>query len=174
MKRCNKELNKISLYSSLLLMIGITFIWLLSYGCFIFMVSIKPLSLQALEKPWILVALIIMFIVFPTVTFPVVAPRAYSRVELNAEGIKISLFNKFCKRQFSWEEIKEIKFYVQIVPFIFFSKAETLKGLYYDKIVKRKDVITVQLSSKLYKAIKKFTDKPIDNLPDKIIKQLEK
>jgi len=60
------------------------------------------------------------------------------------------------------------------VPFIFFSKAETLKGLYYDKIVKRKDVITVQLSSKLYKAIKKFTDKPIDNLPDKIIKQLEK
>jgi len=40
--------------------------------------------------------------------------------------------------------------------------------------VKRKDVITVQLSSKLYKAIKKFTDKPIDNLPDKIIKQLEK
>ena len=163
-----KELNKTVIYASKFIMSGLIFMLVLGSGLFIFIILYdKFVNPQLSVALWI--ALILMMIVVPIIAFILSANRGFLRIEIDEKGIKTSLFHFFRKRDFLWEDLKEIACYSMIYPFIIFSKSEIPDYMPYSKVIRRKDVITVQLNRKLYKAILRFTDKPISYLSEDLI-----
>ncbi len=105
--------------------------------------------------------------VLPTVIFVTAIPRGiFSVVTISERGVRRTLFMGRFKLEMSWEEMAEMRYYPRLLPFVFFSKTCTLDGMYYDKIIKRRDVIQVTLTKKVLQAIRQNTTREIINLPE--------
>lgn len=112
--------------------------------------------------------------ILPVLIIILAIPRGiFSVVTISESGVKRASFGVLCKREIKWDEMSEMRYYPRIMPFVFLCKTGTLEGVYYDDIIKRKDVIQVTLTKKVYNAITQFTDKEIMGLSDDAIKALK-
>lgn len=154
---------------SIYVMVGTLFIVIAAYTILIFTYVYPPARPTEIYDH---VLFVLCSGVIPTLIIILAIPRGiFSVVTISEMGVKRTLFAKLCKREIRWEEMSEIRYYPRIMPFVFFVKNGSLEGLSYESIIKRKDVIQVALSKKVYNAIKQFTDKEIVNLPENFEKR---
>lgn len=160
-----KEDNKpIRILASPFVLVGIIFMIILGGGIFIFIYS-YPVARNQLT-PLTHFICITFSGIFPILAVIDVARRGFlSVLTIDNSGLKISVLGIFRVSKIAWDEIFEIRYYERVRPFLLFSKC-SLEGMSYNQIVKRKDVIQVELTKKVYRATKCFTDKPIVNLAE--------
>lgn len=157
-------------FASVSMMIGMIFMLIMLYGFLCFILFFPDIREQLKDKV-IMYAFPIFATGFcPTAAFIITARRWFTLLEIDEKGIKTSLFHFFYRKRISWDELKEIRYYERISPFLFFSKNVSLEGMAYDDIIKRKDVIQASLTLELYRAIRENTDKQIVNLSEEMIK----
>lgn len=168
-----KNEDKIKFFASKPLMVIVLVVAILSYGLFLFVTMYDVSREQLLEEPIYYVIICFFTVGLSTLAIIFCAHRSFLVLEIDKNGIKTSLFHFFKKEFISWEEMTEIRYYGQIFPFVFISKNISLANLSYNSILKQKDVIQVSLTPKLYKTIKRYYSKPIENLSDLKIKELK-
>ena len=88
------------------------------------------------------------------------AQRWFTVVKLDQNGVTQLLFGFIRKRHIKWDEITELRLSTFMGAWIFFSK-QPLENIFYDDIVKRKDVIQIAFTPKLIKAIREYTNQEI-------------
>jgi hypothetical protein len=157
----NKEIKKIKIFSSVPMMGGMIFMLILSYGLFLFVMLYEPARIQMFENLLSLVILCIGTIGLSTIAFIYTARRWFTLLVIDSKGIRTSLFHFFYRKVIPWENVKEILYYERLSPFIFITDGESLQNLTYEEIIKRKDVLQISLTSKLYKMISSYSSKPI-------------
>lgn len=171
-----KQYTKIRIVPSVTLMFGLIFLYVLSYGVGLFIVIFEPCRSQLLyEHPFVFCFCIFICFVCPIGVFFGTLRRVWSIVTIDEKGIRRVVFGKFFKMEMTWEEIKEIRYYQQVLPFLFISKNISLDGMCmdkYNKILKRHDVIQIGISDKIFNVITRYYDKRILSLPDAIEKEL--
>lgn len=170
--------NRINVVMSWFMLIGHIITVLMGYGILIFVYTYPPARHQITvgdgESIFVQIMLILCMGVLPTLLIILAIPRGvFSIVTISDKGVKRTLFAGLLKREMTWEEMTEMRYYPRIFPFVFFSKTTCLEGLTYEKMYRKKDVIQVALSKKVYNAISRFTDKEIIALPEKIKNSLE-
>ena len=170
MKTRNKPLKIIA---SPFILSGLIFAEILCYGIFIFIYS-YPVARGQLT-PFTHFICIAGFAVLPMVVLIAGAYRGFlSLIIIDNYGIRTSVLGIFPVRRVLWSEMYEIRYYERVRPFFLFSKC-SLENLTYEQIIKivtRKDAVQVELTKKVYQAVKSFTDKPIVNLSEDRIKLL--
>ena len=158
----NKE-NTVKIYPSVVLMVGVLFGISLSLTIMIFCCAYTPAREQLLETPFIFAIMIFFTGGMSTLAFLLGIPRIFSVIYINENGVTKYWLGFIRATQITWEEMKEIRYFPYLLPYIFFSKNVSLENMYYNKILRQKGVIQAQLTKKLYYAICTFTDKPIIN-----------
>ena len=147
--------KKYRFITSLTMWIGISFAMLMSYSIFVILLcNASDLSVGL----WI--GSIFGTIILPTIIPFTNANRFLTVVILDEKGVTQKIFGLIKLRAISWDEMYEIRLGKYMGGWIFFSK-RPINNLFYDDIVKRKDVIQIGYSQKLEAAIKEFTDKEI-------------
>lgn len=165
-----KEHKKLKIIASPFVLVGIIFMIILCGGILIFIYS-YPVARNQLT-PLTHFICITFSALFPILAVIDVAYRGFlSVITIDNFGLKISVLSIFRVAKISWDEIYEIRYYERVRPFLFFSKY-CLEDMPYNNIVKRKDVIQVELTKKVFQAIKSFTNKSIVNLTEDRIKLL--
>ena len=106
--------------------------------------------------------IIFMCGVLPTLIFISQLNQAFSIVTIDAKGIHKSLFGRFLKVEFPWNEIDSMMVINRVDTWLFISKVD-MKGLDYYKLLKHKDIIQVGLRPDLLKVIRTYTDMEIEN-----------
>ena len=99
-------------------------------------------------------------VVLPTILPFTNAQRWFTVVKLDQNGVTQLLFGFIRKRHIKWDEITELRLSTFMGAWIFFSK-QPLENIFYDDIVKRKDVIQIAFTPKLIKAIREYTNQEI-------------
>lgn len=165
--------NRINVVMSWFMLIGHIITIFMGYGILIFIYTYPPARHQITvgdgESIFVQIMLIICMGVFPTLLIILAIPRGiFSVVTISDKGVRRTLFVGLLKREITWEEMTEMRYYSSILPFVFFSKTTCLDGLAYEKMYRKNDVIQVALSKKVYNAIRRFTDKEIIDLPEKM------
>lgn len=157
----NKEIKKIKIFSSVPMMGGMIFMLILGYGLFLFVAIHKPAREQILFNPIFCIIFCFFTIISATFAFIYTARRWFTLLVIDSRGIKTSLFHFFYRKVIPWDNVKEILYYERLSPFIFITDGESLQNLTYEEIIKRKDVLQISLTSKLYKMISSYSSKPI-------------
>lgn len=99
--------------------------------------------------------------------------RFFSVITIDETGIKRSCFKLFWKLDMLWDGIKEIIYYERLAPFIMFSKSESIQGWDYDDMIKRKDILQIQLTAKVYSVLMQYVQQPIVGLTDEVVAKLK-
>ena len=173
MKNKSEKPLKTKFFASVPMMAGMIFMLVLGFSLFLFCLLHKPAREQLIYSPFYC-AIICFFLVFlPVLGFAITARRWFTVLSLDEKGVKTSLFHFFYRKQMAWEEIAEVRYYERIIPFVLISQNESLLGLEYGEIIKRKDVLQVSLNQKVYKVIGKYYSRPIIGLDDKSINDLK-
>ena len=142
-----------SFITSLAMWIGLSVLIVLSYSLFLWAIWYDDGSVRMLE--WILAGLFMVFL--PTLIPFTNAQRFFTVVTLDKNKVTQKLFGIFRIRLIKWNEISEIRIVSYIGGWVFFSK-HPLENIFYDDIVKRKDVIQIAYTEKLINAIREYTD----------------
>lgn len=152
--------KKYKFLTSLIMLVGISLGMLMSYSIFVILLcNASDLSVGL----WI-------GGIFGTIILPTIIPftngnRFLTVVILDEKGVTQKLFGFIKLRVITWEELLEIRLAMYMGPWIFFSK-RPINNMFYDDIVKRKDVIQIGYSPKLIDAIREYTDKEIFGYDD--------
>ena len=144
--------------TSLVMMISLSAMILISYGMFLFMIFYVCARESLTLWSWIID--IFFMVILPTIIPFTNDNRFLTVVILDKNGVTQKLFGFIKLRAISWEEMYEIRLGKYMGGWIFFSK-RPINNLFYDDIVKRKDVIQIGYSQKLEAAIKEYTDREI-------------
>ena len=88
--------------------------------------------------------------------------QSFSIVTIDEKGIHKSLFGRFFKKDFSWDEINSMMVMNRVDTWLFISKVD-MKGFGYNKLLKHKDIIQMGLRPSLLNAIRRYTDMEIEN-----------
>lgn len=152
--------KKYRFMTSLIMLIGISAGMIMGYGMFAFVLCYN----QVYPNPDLTVGFWIGHSLF-TFVLPTIIPftnakRWFTVVILDEKGITQKFIGLIKIREITWEELSEIRLCTYMGGWIFFSK-RPINNLFYDDIVKRKDVIQIGYSQKLEAAIKEYTDKEI-------------
>ena len=140
--------------TSLTMWIGLSLLILYSYGIFLlicFYWNNDNLSTTSWAE------CIFFTIILPTIIPFTNAQRFFTVVTLDKNKVTQKLFGIFRIRLIKWNEISEIRIVSYIGGWVFFSK-HPLENIFYDDIVKRKDVIQIAYTEKLINAIREYTD----------------
>ncbi len=173
MKNTNHEDKEIiKFFGSKAMMICMTIFMLCAYGLFLFTVLYEPCRVQLSEEPWTYVILALILFGFSTISFVGTAKRWFTKYEIDSTGLKTSLFCLFHKKSIKWDEIVEMRYYERILPFVIISNNQTLEGVDYNKAVKQKGTFQINLTPKVYKAIKNYANQPIIGLSENMAKLL--
>ena len=171
MKKRSKPLQIIA---SPFILSGLIFIEIFCYGTLIFMYS-YPVARGQLT-PFTHFICIVGFAILPMLTLIAGACRGFlSLITIDNYGIRISVLGIFPVKRTTWNDMYEIRYYERVRPFLLFSKC-SLENLTYNQIIKvitRKDAVQVELTKKVYQAVKSFTDKPILDLTEDKIELLK-
>ena len=140
-KKEKTEFN-VKFYKDPFLMFGMIMMCILSYGLFLF-IAIFPLFRPLLKSP-----------------IECIVTCFFTKIAINEEGIESSVF--FRKKKMAWEDIKEMGCNWLICNWLYISTKEgELAKVTYGKLYKNKNIMQIELSKKVYKAIKHYYDKPI-------------
>lgn len=163
-----KNKNKYKFYTSLPLMLGILFGIALAFALFLFITIYEPMRVQFLDNPLYIVVSVIFLVILPIASFILTAPRFLVLLVIDKDGIKSSLFHYFKRKEILWEDVKEVRYYSRIYPFLMVSMNGTIEGMEYEEIIKRKDIFQVSLEKKVLEAFNAFCPLEIIGLPEKI------
>ena len=164
---------KTKFFASVPMMAGMIFMLVMCFSLFLFCVVFQPIRVQIFEKIFRFLIICFFLVFSPVLAFAMTARRWFTVLSLDDKGVKTSLFHFFYRKQMAWEEIAEVRYYERIIPFVLISQNESLLGLEYGEIIKRKDVLQVSLNQKVYKVISKYYSRPIIGLEDKSINDLK-
>lgn len=157
--------KKYRFFASIPMMIAMIIILIVGFGLLIFIFS-EPERYE--NFTWIIYVIFAVFLgIFPLFAFIITAHRWFSIIEITEKGIKKSLFKIFQKTEIAWSEISEIRFCSRVGYWLLISKTK-LDGVYYDDIVKRKDVIQIEFNKKIYHILRQYWKEEIINLPKNI------
>ena len=151
--------KKYRFITSLTMWIGISFAMLMPYSIFVFVICYNQAYPQNMSTG-VWVVFVFFTVIWPTIIPFTNANRFLTVVILDENGVTQKLFGFIRIRRIRWDEISEIRLGKYMGGWIFFSK-RPINNLFYDDIVKRKDVIQIGYSQKLEAAIKEYTDKEI-------------
>ncbi len=166
-----KEKQSVKIIPSPFILFGLIFMVVMCFGILIFIYSypVARNQLNLLHH----IACIFFSAILPILAIICMIYRGFlSVITIDNSGLKISVLGIFRTKKIAWEEMSEICYYERLRPFVFFSKTGSIQGMYYDQIIKKKDAIQVELTPKVYRAIKRFTKQPILNLTEDRIKLL--
>lgn len=152
------------------MMIGMIIFIMLSLGMWFFILIIflqGGNEVTSKETMKIILVFMTFVLAISFVTFFCTAHRWFSVIEITEKGIKKSLFKIFQKTEIAWSEISEIRFCSRVGYWLLISKTK-LDGVYYDDIVKRKDVIQIEFNKKIYHILRQYWKEEIINLPKNI------
>lgn len=100
--------------------------------------------------------------VVPVLIFISQLNQSLSIVTIDKKGVHKSLFGRFFKKDFSWDEINSMMVMNRVDTWLFISKVD-MKGFCYNKLLKHKDIIQMGLRPSLLKEIRRYTDMEIEN-----------
>ena len=100
------------------------------------------------------------------------ARRIFSIITIDETGVSRSFLSIFYKLHISWEEMAEIWYVENLLPFLFFSKTKKVSEMTYNKAIAVKDAVQISFSKRRYKFIAQYMKQPIVGLPDYIKDQL--
>ena len=147
--------------------VPISVVFLLFFGLYDFAEPINAFG-------WSIV--IIIFVIMPiTLVIGMIYRGMYSLVTIDEKGMRRSLFGVFRKVSISWDELKEMKCYYQVVAQIFCSKDIALKELTFNKAATSSKLIQIPASPKVLAVVRQYTDKEIIGFPeDKLQESIKK
>ncbi|MCD4826724.1 MAG: hypothetical protein K8Q99_02935 [Acholeplasmataceae bacterium] len=155
--------TKTKFLASPLILFGVLFICILSYFQFILIFYILPKSNLENASKGTLIAFAIILGGFPTLTLMFTLNKCFSMISFDEEGVHRSLFNRFFKKDFLWEDIKELRIFNRVDQWLFISKLST-EGMSYYQLIKNKDIIQISFTPNILKAIRKYSSVKIENL----------
>lgn len=146
-----------------IILFGVTFLLLLGYFFLLLIFFILPKSNLENASQGTLIAFIVVCGVIPTLLFLFTLNKCFSMISFDEEGVHKSLFNRFFKKDFLWEDIKEFRIFNRVDQWLFISKLPT-EGLSYYQLIKNKDIIQISFTPNILKAIRKYSSVKIENL----------
>lgn len=120
---------------------------------------------------WIIISVCAVILPITMVLFT--ARRVFSTISINKHGIKRTCFKVFYKLEMPWDGIREIRYCERIGPYLMISKTESIEKWTFENMIKRKDILQIALTPKVYKAIKPYLQQPILGLTEEKIKTLK-
>ena len=145
------------------ILFGILFIVIISYFAFILTFIILPTPSEENRSQLTTILLVIILGGFPTFTLAFGLNKCFSMISFDEEGVHKSLFNRFFKQDFLWEDIKEIRLFNRVDQWLFISKLST-EGMSYYQLIKNRDIIQISFNPNILKAIRKYSSVKIENL----------
>ena len=171
----NKNVRSIKTLPSWFVTIGTLLGVLFAIGVFIW---ICIFSQYTEEAPNIVcwICFVFLLLVLPIILIIGMIHRGmYSLVTIDEKGMRRSLFGVFRKVSISWDELKEMKCYYQVVAQIFCSKDIALKELTFNKAATSSKLIQIPASPKVLAVVRQYTDKEIIGFPeDKLQEAIKK
>ena len=177
MRKKEKDEYSVKFYKSPFMIIGLIFMLIVMYGLLSFeIVSIiifENVRKQYAESPFLFLFFVVFLFVIPTILFIFLMPRGFTKIVINKNGIETSLCKVFYKQKIAWSEVEEIRFGWRICFWVYLSKKKgEFENTDYEKLVKNRNVLQIELRKKVYKAILHYCDRPIEGIPDNIEKKL--
>lgn len=161
--------DEVRVMPSLFVLCGVLITVVLAYSVSIFVNVYSVAREQMLEG--LIVYCCFMFITggLPTILLIMCFVQGlFSVVTIDATGVRRALFGKFRKRQMTWEEVVEIRFFPRVTPYILFTNKDlSNENLFSKNVIAHKNIIAVEMRKKVMDAIERFTDKQIVGLPSK-------
>ena len=150
-----KDNPKKVFFASIPIMFGLILFMLCNYSIFLICILAGGFSLRTIPlSVWL------FCFVIPSVTPFSNANRFFAVVKINEKGVTRSIFGFFGKRTILWEEMVEIRLKSYSGTWLFFSK-QPLEHLYYNDVIKRKDVIQATMTAEIVNAIRFYTNQEI-------------
>ena len=168
----NRE--EVRVMPSLFVVWGVLFALVSGYGVFIFIHVYPDSRAQIISSIvsfdiYALAYYIFAFVIggLPTILLIMCFVQGlFSVVTIDAVGVRRSLFGKFCKREMTWEEVVEIRFFPRVTPYILFTNKDlSNENLFPKNVIAHKNIIAVEMRKKVIDAIERFTDKEIVGMP---------
>lgn len=145
------------------ILFGILFLVIIGYLLFVLTFIILPTPTEENSSQLTTILLAIIFGGFPTLTLMFTLNKCFSMISFDEEGVHRSLFNRFFKKDFLWEDIKEFRIFNRVDQWLFISKLHTENFSYY-QLIKNKDIIQISFNPNMLKAIRKYSSMKIENL----------
>lgn len=153
------------------MVVGTLFAFCLGVGIGLFTLLYEPCRNQLNILHWCIIGFACG--ICPILLILVSSRRGLSVIKMDENGIRRLVFGFIKSIEMKWDDIAEIRYFERFMPFLILSKTITLEGKPYDKVVKRKDVIQIQLSKKVYDTIIKYIKQPIIGLTEETLTTLK-
>lgn len=157
--------TKKSFLASPFWLFGILFIVIVMY--FAYLLTFYILPKENLETMTLLttITMKIAFGILPSMMLIMFSNHCFSVVTIDQNGIHKSLFKYLLRKDYLWEDIKELRILNKVDSWLFVGK-ETMEGLDYNKLIKQKTIMQMSYRPSILKAIRQYSDMKIENLDD--------
>jgi len=161
--------KKTKFFASHFLMVGSIFLLLVAWGAWIptFIAFLQGgNNVTSREEMNIIFTIFTIFTILWHLLLLIFAGyKAFSIYEISQKGVKRSLYKVLKKREFRWDEIKQIRYICFIGGWLFFSKGD-ITGVSYQDLTKRKDTLQIGFRPQMLELIREFTYMDIQDLPE--------
>ncbi len=171
-----KTKRRIKVLISPVLTFGVTFMILACIGVFFLICFVND---TGDTSPIIIILFDIALLGSALIVFLGTIRFCYSIITIDERGIRRSAVGFLFKLEMKWDEIKEISYQSWFFPYIWITKDRPI-GLVksnsrqvFKQLYKRKDLIQIHLSRKIYKTIRQYTEIPIIGLTEETMKELK-
>ena len=166
--------RKIRLLSSPVIAVSIIVMILFMFGIYTFSLCCKGGQEAFFGDVPLLIIWTLITCGMSILTFLMGARRVFSIITIDETGISRSFLGVFYKLHISWNEMAEVCYKNNVIPWLFFSKTKKLSELTYNKAIGVKDAIQISLvSKKRYQFIKQYLQQSIVGIPRKELERLE-
>jgi len=144
---------------------GFSFIILLLYFLYILVFFISPKENLERSTYFTIITMKIMFGILPTLMLILFSNHCFSIITIDQSGIHKALFKYFLKKDYRWEDIKELRIFNRVDSWLFIGKVPMV-GLDYYKLIKHKKIMQMSFRPSILKAIRQYSDMKIENLDE--------
>jgi len=146
-------------------LIGIMFIVVAMY--FAYFLTFYILPKENLERATIftVMGIKIMFGIVPSIMLVAFSNNCFSIITIDQKGIHKALFKCLLRKDYVWEDIKELRIVNRADSWLFVGKVY-MDGLDYYKLTKHKKIMQMSFRPSILKAIRQYTDMKIENLDE--------
>ena len=144
---------------------GIVSCILLLYFLYILVFYIS--SIENLERtPLItIISMRAIFGILPTIMLILFSNHCFSIITIDQNGIHKALFKYLLRKDYVWEDIKELRIVNRVDSWLFVGKVY-MDGIDYYKLIKHKKIMQMSFRPSILKAIRQYTDMKIENLDE--------
>jgi len=144
---------------------GILFVIIILYFCYILIFFILPKDNLERSTHFTIITMKIMLGILPAMMLILFSNHCFSVVTINHKGIHKALFKYLFRKDYLWEDIKELRIFNRVDSWLFVGKV-SMEGLDYYKLIKHKEIMQMSFRPSMLKAIRQYSDIKIENLDE--------